>query len=217
MIDDIVKTLFWTSYRYCIGRHSYVASYAEDMGKYFYDKLTKEEKLHNAEDIRHCISEQLGLYSPFHFKVNYSIRNQDKRTWDLFIEFINSLKDPKELSKITHIEAYEKDGKIEYAVDRRENAEYEMPYYETDLLDLFGWVDLASLLDVECHKTIIPTKDISKRIECFPSWVNTLEEVGEEGIYKTYKSTPFKYKKVWKPVDGRFSQYIDTEDIEAII
>lgn len=214
-MKDILKDLFWTSYRYCIGRHSYVCSYAEDYGKFFYDKLTDDEKLHYAEDIRRTIEDILNM-SSYRFKLNYSIK--DKRPYELFLKFLNTLKNPEDLSKISDITAYKKDGKVEYEVSYKTNPNFELKVYEHEILDLQPWADLASLLDISHHKTVTfrdPNGNLVD-IECFPSFTNEVEQYKQEGNFITYTPVQFKYKLVWKPVKGRFTQFVNPEDILEI-
>ena len=53
------EMLMWTSYRYCIGRHTYVVTMAYDIAQHYYNKLTDEQKEHAADDIRQQILHQL--------------------------------------------------------------------------------------------------------------------------------------------------------------
>ena len=36
------EMLMWTSYRYCIGRHTYVTSLAGEMAQHYYNRLSDE-------------------------------------------------------------------------------------------------------------------------------------------------------------------------------
>ena len=56
-IDE--EMLIWTSYRYCIGRKTYVSTLAPYIGKKYYDLLSDERLDFMARDIRSCIYDQL--------------------------------------------------------------------------------------------------------------------------------------------------------------
>ena len=67
--SDFEEMLMWTSYRYCIGRHTYVITMADDIGKHYYNKLSKERKEFTAQDIRNEIMTHLS-YLPFSFRIH---------------------------------------------------------------------------------------------------------------------------------------------------
>ena len=46
------EMLMWTSYRYCIGRQTYVTSLAPYIGKKYYPLMNDSQAQHTAEDIR---------------------------------------------------------------------------------------------------------------------------------------------------------------------
>ena len=64
------RMLMWTSYRYCIGRHTYVVTMADEMAEHYYSRLDDAEKLHTAIDIRREIMTQLRLALPFDFDID---------------------------------------------------------------------------------------------------------------------------------------------------
>ena len=67
---EFERMLMWTSYRYCIGRHSYVVTMADEMAEHYYHRLDDAEKLHTAIDIRREIMTQLRLVLPFDFDID---------------------------------------------------------------------------------------------------------------------------------------------------
>lgn len=212
---DFLKDLFWTSYRYCIGRHSYVSTYAVDMAEFFYDKLSDGEKEHNAQDIRMQIEEQLRMY-PFDFHYDWSIRREDKRPMEDFLKFINTLEDPKkELCEITSIETYVEKDKLHYSVSKVKAPRFEHNIYEHELLDYLPWMDLASLLDVSNHKIVVmkkPDSDETEEIECYESYINNSDVISAEGKFFTLKSVPWRYKKVYRPVEHKVSNRFCAEE-----
>ena len=56
--------LVWTSYRYCIGRQTYVSCLAPYIGRTYYDKLTDDKLAFMSEDIRNCIANSLKCNTP---------------------------------------------------------------------------------------------------------------------------------------------------------
>lgn len=80
MVDEkqFLEDLMWTSYRYCIGRHTYVTMLAKDMGEYFYDKLSDERKQFIAEDIRSSIGDYLH-YQSFNFTFDYTVPRNERK------------------------------------------------------------------------------------------------------------------------------------------
>ena len=210
-----MEDLLWTSYRYCIGRHTYVSSLAKDMGDYFYDELTDERKIHIAEDIRSQIEDRLHAES-FNFSYDWSVPRRERRPLEHLLEFINSqdFTSEKDLIKFTRIEAYKKNGKLNYETSKTENPKFELPVYEFELLDYLPWADLASLFDIKNHHVITVG---GKEYEAFESYVNDGIIIKKEGNMCTIKSVPWKYNKVYKPVsEWRSSKYIELSVIENI-
>lgn len=191
-MNDFLEDLLWTSYRYCIGRHSYVCSYAFNMADYFYDRLSDDHKIHYAKDIRDCIAECLER-SSFNFTYDWTVPN--KRPLEDFIECLNSLED---VSNITHIEAYIEDGKMNYSICRT-SSHPDM----WDIIDLLPWMDLASLFDVSNHKLV--TCDNGETIRVYESYVQRREECEESGNLVFGKPIAWKYDKVYRPVNDKLS------------
>ena len=67
---EFERMLMWTSYRYCIGRHTYVVTMADEMAEHYYSRLDDAEKLHTAIDIRREIMTQLSYALPFDFDID---------------------------------------------------------------------------------------------------------------------------------------------------
>jgi hypothetical protein len=219
--DNFLEDIFWTSYRYCIGRHSYVTSYAADMAEYFYNKLSNEKKEHYALDIRMQIEEQLHMY-PFNFHYDWSIKRNERKPLEDFLEFINNQKftNGKELTFIRNIEVFKKDNKIQYSIAKTDKLVYEHSIYEYDILDLLPWADLASLFDVKDHKMVTLRSSSSNKdeqIECYESYMNNSEVISTEGNYTTLKAIPWQYKKVYRPVKyGISGRFCDEQSIIKI-
>ena len=69
---EFERMLMWTSYRYCIGRHTYVVTMADEMAEHYYSRLDDAEKLHTAIDIRREIMTHLSYTLPFDFDIMYA-------------------------------------------------------------------------------------------------------------------------------------------------
>ena len=69
------EMLMWTSYRYCIGRKTYVSTMAHEMAQYFYDRLPDMRMEQTVEDIRREIYDKLR-FLPFEFHI-HRIYNSD--------------------------------------------------------------------------------------------------------------------------------------------
>ena len=81
------EMLMWTSYRYCIGRHTYVTSLAGEMAQYYYDKLTDERMEFTAADIRREIYDKLQ-WLPFNFKIHRMYDSDPLNPLDALLTFI---------------------------------------------------------------------------------------------------------------------------------
>lgn len=222
MVDekDFLENLMWTSYRYCIGRHTYVTMLAQEMGEYFYDKLSDERKQYIAEDIRSSISDYL-CYQPFNFTFDYTIPRSERKPMETFLDFVskNEYEDDKWLSYVRGICAYKKDGNIEYEVSHNDNPKYDIKICEHDLLDLIPWMDLASLFDIKNHKIVVTELNGEiKETKCYESYANeTIEENTDENGVVTVRSKPWKYKKIYRPIEyGVSNRYVEPNYIVEI-
>lgn len=208
-----MEDLLWTSYRYCIGRHTYVSTLARDMGTYFYDKLSDGRKKGIAEDIRLQIAEKLQM-EPFNFCYDWSVPRKERKPLEHLLEFINSqnFESERGLMKFTCIRVYKQDGELKYETAKTENPKHELPIYEFELLDYLPWADLASLYDIEGHRII--TVD-GKEYKVFESYTNDNVVIKKEGNICTLKAVPWKYNKIYKIVDewgtGKYMEIPSTE------
>ena len=57
------EMLMWTSYRYCIGRKTYVSSLASYIAKKYYPILSEQRMLFTAQDIRNEIEDHFNWNS----------------------------------------------------------------------------------------------------------------------------------------------------------
>ena len=83
------EMLMWTSYRYCIGRHTYVTSLAGEMAQHYYDKLTDERMEFTAMDIRKEILDKLQ-WLPFNFRIHRMYNEDPLNPIDALLTFVQN-------------------------------------------------------------------------------------------------------------------------------
>lgn len=193
------EMLMWTSYRYCIGRKSYVNTLAPYIGQKYYPILSEERREFTALDIRRSISDCLRLNTPS-FEYEYSVCEKERNAVADYLTWLNeNIKDSKDLANVKKItcykDSYKKDAPklIEVTTSSRSHREC----YESDFSDLLIWEELASLFDKPRHKWITVNYNGKKEcIECFEVWRKTYEPISE-GLFKP---VAWKYEKEWKSV-----------------
>ena len=161
-IDE--EMLMWTSYRYCIGRKTYVNSLAPYIGKKYYHLLTDNKAKHTAIDIRERIAECLQFGHPG-FQYDGTVNREERNALSDYIEWINSnVTTEKDLYNIDKLICY-KDGygdKYEKKIDVVRKEREWRHIYESDFSDLFVWEELASLMDRKKHKQMCRFSIIDK-------------------------------------------------------
>lgn len=214
---EFEKMLMWTSYRYCIGRHSYVTSMANDIGTHFYNKLTEEERLHTAKDIRREIKEQLRFLT-----FNFDIDND----WSDLCNPISVLMQFFRRADITCME--ELANYCEVCYDAREDKFHtekrscrKLNSYisVSDIEDLLVWDRLANLFDSRTHR-MITLIDGSEHI-AFPEWARDSEYIDKNEFgYDICRLKPFGWHIQYKPfnefVIGKTNLVIPKESIKII-
>lgn len=180
LMSKYEEDLMWMAYRYAIGRHT-ISTYmmAKDMANNGYDRLDHERRNFMAKDIREQIADVLRFNS-FSFNIDYSIKNENFKPLELFIEFINKT-DNDELDSIKSVKVYNNlaTNEIIYSVN------HDSKYDETKILDhhntisdLIPWMNLANAFDQYSHKFInIDGEDI----EYIESYTRLAD-----GTYKKY-------------------------------
>lgn len=192
-LDD--EMIFWTSYRYCIGRHTYVTSLADYMAKKYWNLLSDGQKRHAAQDIRECISDNLRM-GPLNMQYEYTIpQTQRKGLEDLLDVFAKeNITNPE---KIKSIRFYKKDYKettpVEYEIEEHISPR-QILGIPLDLGDLIPWMRLAELFDIDNHKVI-------NGHTVFESYREKLEPVDD----KYYRAIPYQYEKCYIDVE----EYVD--------
>lgn len=192
------EMLMWTSYRYCIGRQTYVTSLAPYIGKKYYPLLSDEKAEHTAKDIRNCIADVLN-FGALTFRYDGTVSERDALS-DFLTWLNDNVESEKDLIGIDTIECYKEDYKPDtpkkFFVTKKKH--YELPKYETDFTDLLEWHKLSSLFDRKSHVKVWVNYDgKEERIECFYAWEKALT-LQDDGLYR---QTPWKYRKCLISVD----------------
>lgn len=207
---EVLKNLLWTSCRYCIGRHTYVSTYAYDYANELYDKISKDEMKHDAKDIRY----EIEIYLRTH--CSFTVVNKSEYEYDalsLYITFLNSQEDIKnynDISRIKHIECIiDKTGNVTY--NREDNTDDDTKHvYFNDLYDLLSWMDFANTFDDDSHYMIETTT--GEQIECIKSYTN---DIRTTDIGNTIQ--PYKYHVIYRPIKNISDHVFINEDMIAKI
>lgn len=201
------EMLMWTSYRYCIGRQTYVTSLAPYIGKKYYPLLSDEKAEHTANDIRNCIADVLN-FGALTFHYDGTVMYEQRDALSDFLTWLNdNVENEKDLIGIDTIECYKKDYKNDtpkkFFVTKKKH--HELPKHETVFSDLLEWHKLSSLFDRKNHVNVLVNHDGKEEwIECFYSWRKRSVKDDEDGIY--YHIEPWKYDKVLYGVDHYLSR-----------
>lgn len=220
MCSDFEEMLMWTSYRYCIGRHTYVITMAGEIGKNYYNRLTKNQKEHASEDIRKMITDQLN-FEPFNFKYEY-VYNRD----------INPIRDLIDIMEKENIDSVEKlikcksitcywdyTEKVKKHEVLRGNSNQRSYFSTMDIDDLLPWENLASLFDMENH-VIVKGKN-GEEYECFKAYERKHELVEDNGDMNVYRNKDFGWEWHYVAVDdyikrGNYHGFIVDNMIESV-
>lgn len=218
--SDFEEMLMWTSYRYCIGRHSYVVSMADDIARHYYNKLSNERKQFTANDIRSEIKDCLQ-FLPFNFSIHRWYSQDEFNPLKVLFNFfekenINSF---EELATIARLE-YDS-HKDEYTFNRCES-NFKSYISQMDIDDLIPWENLASLFDVKNHKMLTLTD--GTKVEGFKTWQRKMipveNKMDAQGPITYYQNAPFGWEETWRSVEdvvkGRKYHYIPKENIKEI-
>ena len=208
--------LLFTSYRYCIGRHSYIVDLAYDMAHNYYNRMTDDRKEFAAQDIRKTIMDNLSYYD-FNFRIHRMYNYDEFNPLGTLFRFIDkeNIDSINKFSKYKEIEYDAHTG--EYKFDLCEDSNFNFLFSSMDFDDLIPWETLASLFDVKKHSTL-ELIDGSK-VEAFKSWKRKSKPCEDRPGW--FVSKEFGWDEVWIPVndfvDGRFSCFIPDENIKKIL
>lgn len=208
---SVLNNLLWTSCRYCIGRHTYVSTYAYDFANELYNKIDVAEMKHNAQDIRHEIETYLRT------NCNFTVINKSEFDYDalsLYILFLNSQHDINnynDMSQIKHIECViSRDGQVTYNREEYDKDDSFRAIYFDSIYDLIPWMDLANTFDYDSHYMIETTT--GEQVECIKSYIN---DICTTDIGNTIH--PYKYHIIYRPIKNISDHVFINEDMIAKI
>lgn len=197
------EMLMWTSYRYCIGRKTYVSSLAPYIGKKYYPLMNDGQRERTAIDIRERISDCLRFCKPA-FEYDGTIDRDERIPLVDFVMWLNShVSDTKDLYNIEKIVCY-KDGygeKYEKRYDVHTRSKEWTHIFESDIEDFLIWETLASLMDVKRHKNVtVNFNGEIKTIKCFETVEKQIEPIEDKEGY--YRRVEWKWRKCYKSIDS---------------
>lgn len=197
------EMLMWTSYRYCIGRKTYVNSLASYIGKKYYHLLNDNKAQHTAVDIRKCIADCLRFQTPafdYDGTINYEDRNPiaDYLSW--LTDNVNSSKDLYNTKKIS---CYKKGYGDKYPkLFEVQISDKEWTHiYESDIENYLCWEDLASLFDRKHHINVtVEFNGETKVLECFEVWRHKYITCEDNSMY--IRPVEWKWEKRYMSVEN---------------
>lgn len=208
----------WTSYRYCIGRHTYVTSMAGEIAQNYYDRLDDDRLEFTASDIHKEIYDRLQ-WLPFGFKIHRMYDSDPFDPMDVLMTFI-------EKEKIDTMSLFMSYSKIEYdAHTMKLEVERKIPtinsYFSiSDIEDLLPWADLASCFDKKNHKMVtLEYEGELYTYRCFKSWRK--KTVPCEDKPGWCRAVEFGWEPVWVDIDsylktGDTNKYLNSDYIKEI-
>ncbi len=140
--------LLWCATRYCIGRHSYVSSYAQDFWRIVQsnrENLSQERLEFFARDIRSEISDRVNRYGNIlvHHAYNDCIK-YDALT--LLASYAREHSEQKECETFYEVDCLT--GEVNTSPWTLENQRsYSLPFQVCNEIDLLYWVLLANCID----------------------------------------------------------------------
>lgn len=212
------EMLMWTSYRYCIGRKTYVNTLANYIASHYYHILSDERKQFTSKDIKDCINQVLSLSTPsLRYNGNVSYDNRDGL--DDLIKYLNeNVNEERDLIGIQSIEVIQKSYTNPEKYYEISPLNRNRTILDFDLQDLLIWYNLAQCFNIKDYKKVwYKTDSDEASVLCFKTWMNKYIE-SEDGFH--YKSR-FKYEERYIPVNDYLSSpsiimYINPESILKI-
>lgn len=174
---DSFEDFIWTSYRYCIGRHTIAAAcHTDTIAKAIKDNphaLTKERIEFMAVDIFREVNQHLNWKDSYQI---YGVRDMDIFSAVLYAS--NEVENPKEW--IYEVDAYSGD------ITTIKPTNPLTCKFDDDYIDLMPWVKLANWLDKSSHKMV--TTEFEGKVEIRECFHYPQRYDGE-------------YKQVWSSVE----------------
>lgn len=212
------EMLMWTSYRYCIGRHTYVTSLAGEIAQHYYNRLSDERMEFTAKDIRREIYDKLQ-WLPFNFNINRMYDSDPFNPLDALLTFIqnNNIDTINELYKYSSIEYDAHNGEYMCEIKKPTIKSY---FSASDIEDLIPWENLAACFDKKNHKIV--TTEYEGKTEthiCFKSWKKVSVPCEDKPGY--YRTSELGWTPIWIVVDdylktGNTNRYLIDEFITKV-
>lgn len=212
------EMLMWTSYRYCIGRHTYVTSLAGEIAQHYYNRLSDERMEFTAKDIRREIYDKLQ-WLPFNFNINRMYDSDSFNPLDVLLTFIqnNNIDTINELYKYSSIEYDAHNGEYMCEIKKPTIKSY---FSASDIEDLIPWENLAACFDKKNHKIV--TTEYEGKTEthrCFKSWKKVSVPCEDKPGY--YRTSELGWTPIWIVVDdylktGNTNRYLIDEFITKV-
>ena len=212
--SEFERMLMWTSYRYCIGRHTYVVTMADEMAEHYYSRLDDAEKLHTAIDIRREILTQLRLALPFDFDIDAYAPDRGLNPLKTLMRFFEreGVKSIKKLYNYSYVCYDAMENEFDVRKCEPKPMQILQPY---DFEDLIPWERWASCFDTQKH-CLVTAKD-GQQIRAFHSWARNVVPAEDKGYWR---SADFGWHEILVPLDeflkGRSNVTIN-EDLIAEI
>lgn len=184
------EMLMWTSYRYCIGRKSYVSCMSHEIPKAYYHRLSDERKQFVANDVRGEILDHLR-WLPTGIKINRTYNTDELNPIKVLMEFFTRENIQSFDEFLTYRDLSYDSHKGEYTFTKC-SPTIKSYYSPSDIGDLVDWETMASCFDIANHKTI-------RGEECFRTYTQKL--VPMEGKSGYYRSLPFGWEPIWIPLN----------------
>ena len=212
------EMLMWTSYRYCIGRHTYVTSLAGEIAQNYYNRLTDERMEFTAADIRREIMDHLQ-WLPFEFRIQRYYEVDAYNPLDVLMTFLQKY-------NVNTYEEFITYSKLEYDVNHDVfTFEKKIPTIDShfntyDIDELIPWETLASCFDKNNHKLITVEYDgKTETYECFKTWKRKCVPVEDKPGY--VRQADFGWEPIWVDVKnylerGNYHSYMNEDFITKI-
>ena len=192
---EFERMLMWTSYRYCIGRHTYVVTMADEMAEHYYNRLDDAEKLHTAIDIRREIMTHLSYTLPFNFDIDSYATDRELNPLKTLMWFFEreGVKSVKDLYGYSYVGYNARENVFDVRKCKPNSIQVLQPYHIDDLIP---WERLASCFDVRRH-CLVTAKD-GQQVRAFTSWARNVIPAEEKGYYH---NADFGWHEVLVPLD----------------
>lgn len=205
------EMLMWTSYRYAIGRKTYVSSLAHEIPQHFYHKLSKDRRQFTSEDIRKEIYDHMRFF-PVELDIRRMFNEDELNPIKALLEFIDKY-------KIESLDELIKYSTIQYDAHKDEyKFEKKTPtinsYFSVgDIDDLIPWETFASCFDEKNH-VFIGDK------EYFKTYHKKLVPVLDKPGY--YLNAGFGWEPIWMELNdfldgGSYPRYTTDDDFKKLV